>query len=257
RNPMPGEPARPLGAAGLPHDDAADVRRGRLAPVVGNAVVADHRRGEADDLPAEARIGRDLLIAGHPGREHGLAEPGHPCADALPPEHRAVLEREEGRHAWYATRPAATVISTFPWSFRPSSQELAERDRKRSSLTRQVAPGLSRTRFAGAPTAIRGSSRPKIRAGPADIRSSRVGRSIRPGSTSDVFNAANAVSRPVTPNGASSNGTSFSSRAWGAWSVAIASIVPSTRAAMSAERSSLVLSGGVMLRFAPGLRPPP
>ena len=58
------------------------------------------------------------------------------------------------------------------------------------------------------------------------MRSSSVS-SGDPGSTRCVWSAANAVSRPVTPNGASSNGTSFSWRACGAWSVATHVIAPS------------------------------
>ena len=46
------------------------------------------------------------------------------------------------------------------------------------------------------------------------------------------------------PIGASSQGTSFSSRAWGAWSVATQSIVPSRRPPMIAWRSSSLRSGG-------------
>src|SRR5207302_11142698 len=77
-------------------------------------------------------------------------------------------------HASNTTRPAATVSLTFPLSVCPSSHELTERERKPSSLTRQAASVSSRTRCAGAPTAIRGGSSPKARAGPADIRSSSV-----------------------------------------------------------------------------------
>ena len=46
------------------------------------------------------------------------------------------------------------------------------------------------------------------------------------------------------PIGASSKGTSFSSRACGAWSVAMQSIVPSFRPAISAWRSASERSGG-------------
>ena len=46
------------------------------------------------------------------------------------------------------------------------------------------------------------------------------------------------------PIGACSKGTSFSSRACGAWSVATQSIVPSRRPSISAWRSASVASGG-------------
>ena len=62
---------------------------------VGDAVVADHRRGEADDLAAEARVGRDLLVAGHRGREDRLAERRRRRADALAAKDGAVLENEK------------------------------------------------------------------------------------------------------------------------------------------------------------------
>ena len=41
---------------------------------VGDAVVPDHRRREADELLGVARVGDDLLVAGHRGREHRLAD---------------------------------------------------------------------------------------------------------------------------------------------------------------------------------------
>ena len=70
---------------------------------------------------------------------------------------------------------------------------------------------------------------------------------MRPVRTRWVWQAANAVSSPVTPKGASSNGTSFSSAAWGAWSVAMQSRVPSASAAISASRSDSSRSGGFIL----------
>ena len=60
-------------------------------------VVPDHRSREADDLPREARIGDDLLVAGHPRREHGLTERDAVRADALTGEDLAVLENQEAR----------------------------------------------------------------------------------------------------------------------------------------------------------------
>ena len=99
---MPGErrdaalvqPVRPLGPARLAHHDGARVRPRRLGAVLGDAVVADHRRGEADDLPAEARVGDDLLVAGHRGREDGLAE-GVAGDRRSRRGRRLVLEHEE------------------------------------------------------------------------------------------------------------------------------------------------------------------
>ena len=53
----------------------------------------------------------------------------------------------------------------------------------------------------------------------------------------------------MTPNGASSNGVSFSSRECGAWSVATQAIVPSRSASISACRSSSARSGGFIFTF--------
>src|SRR6266511_76337 len=74
----------------------------------------------------------------------------------------------------YTRRPSATVARTFPLSVLPSSHELTERDRKPRSVTCHLAFPSSSTRFAGAPTAMRGGARPYARAGPADMHSSNV-----------------------------------------------------------------------------------
>ncbi len=50
----------------------------------------------------------------------------------------------------------------------------------------------------------------------------------------------------MTPLGAASNSTFFSSLGWGAWSVATQSMVPSARAARQAWRSASVRKGGFM-----------
>ena len=123
------QPVRPLRPARLAHQHRLRVRSGRLGAAGGDAVVADHRRREADELLGEARVGDGLLVAGHRGREDGLAEGDARRADRLAAEDRAVLEREKGAHPC-TTRPSATVFSTAPRSVSPSSQELAERERK-------------------------------------------------------------------------------------------------------------------------------
>ena len=58
----------------------------------------------------------------------------------------------------------------------------------------------------------------------------------------------------MTPNGASSNGASFSCRACGAWSVATHAIVPSRSASRSAARSSSERSGGFIFRLVSRVR---
>ena len=146
------------------------------------------------------------------------------------------------------------MSTTRPFSRRPSSHEFAERERKPSALTRQEAVRSSNVRLAGAPVAMRGRSSPKIAAGPADIRSSSVSSVSTPDSTSSVLSTENAVSSPVTPNGADSIGTSFSSGLCGAWSVAIAAIEPSRTASSSAARSCSERSGGLIFRFGSSVR---
>ncbi len=107
-----------------------------LGAALRNAVVADHRRREADDLLREARIGDDLLVAGHRGREDRLADRKALGGDGLSSEDRAVLEREEASHAPYTSLPAAIVARTLPLTVSPSSHELTERDRNISSVIR-------------------------------------------------------------------------------------------------------------------------
>ncbi len=89
---------------------------------------------------------------------------------------------------------------------------------------------------------------------PQVMRSTRVSSGSTPGSTSSVCRTANAVSRPVTPIAACSKGTSFSSGACGAWSVATQSMVPSRSPSISAWRSSSVRSGGFILKRESRLR---
>ena len=70
-----------------------------------------------------------------------------------------------------------------------------------------------------------------------------------PGSTSSVSTTASAVSSPIVPGGDRSNSASFSSTACGAWSVAIASIVPSASPSAAPRDPRRVRSGGCTLRF--------
>ena len=173
-----GQPLRPGIAAAAAHQRGLDPGLRRLEPRVVDAVVADHRRREGDELAREARVGDRLLVAGHGGREDGLAERDAGGADRAGREDGAVLEGEEAvAHAAYTTLPSAIVLTTVPVSVSPSSHELTDFEAKPSSVTVQVASRSSRTRLADSPTSIRGTGSPKIRAGPADIRSSTRPRS--------------------------------------------------------------------------------
>ena len=130
-----------------------------LVPLVGDAVVPDHRSGEADELLRVARVGHRLLVAGHRGREHRLAEGGARRADRSAAEDRSVLESEiAGSHATNTSRPSATVRTTRPRSVLPRSHEFAESERNPSSVTSHSASRSSATRFARAPASMRGSA---------------------------------------------------------------------------------------------------
>ena len=99
---QPGEPAA-LGARGvlavdrLAHDDGARMDPVGLHRLRGDAVVADQRVGENDDLAGVAGIGHGLLVAGHRGVEDHLAETIDRCADQLAVEAGPVLQEQEAR----------------------------------------------------------------------------------------------------------------------------------------------------------------
>src|SRR2546421_4557471 len=78
------------------HDEPRGVYLRRFAILVVHPGIADVRIGEGDDLPAIRRIGEDLLIAGHGGVEHHLADRRALRADRAAVEHRAVREDEDG-----------------------------------------------------------------------------------------------------------------------------------------------------------------
>jgi hypothetical protein len=128
-------------------------------------------------------------------------------------------------------------------NLRPAKQQFSER------LSQPCSPASTRRRgrrasgWPARPARSSGSADSNS-AAPAVIRSTSSPSSSTPGSTRPVYSAANAVSRPVVPIGACSNGTSFSSRACGAWSVATQSIVPVAQALDQRLAVSSVASGG-------------
>ena len=245
------EPVRPLGPARLAHHDAAHVRRPRLAALVGDAVVADHRRREAEDLLGVARVGDDLLVAGHRRREDGLAERDarrrRPTAAKTSPSSSTRQRRSSPR-----TRPARRRRScrTLPLRVWPRSHEFAERERKPSSVTRQAASVSSRTRLAGAPTAMRGAleaecaGRPgrhpleqrleREQARPDEVRVERGERRLEPGDSEGRL-----LERARPSRGARAARDRWRSQ----------QIVPSRRPATSAARSSAERSGGFIFTF--------
>ena len=143
---------------------------------VGDAVVADHRRREADELLGEARVGDDLLVAGHRGREDRLAERRSPRrATDSPRKTVPSSSARKPRHAAYTSRPAAIVARTSPLSVSPSSHEFTERERKPSSRDPPARVQVEQDEVRRRADGDRAARRARRRApGPADIRSSSV-----------------------------------------------------------------------------------
>ena len=81
------------------------------------------------------------------------------------------------------------------------------------------------------------------------MRSASSRQDSSPGSTMVAIATLKAVSSPSMPIAAAAHSQSLSSCGCGAWSVAIASIVPSASAARSAATSSAVRSGGLTLKI--------
>ena len=78
------------------HDRGARVDAVGLHRLRRDAVVADLRVGERDQLAGVARIGHRLLVAGHRGREHDLADRVRVGAAGEPVEAGPVLEQDVG-----------------------------------------------------------------------------------------------------------------------------------------------------------------
>jgi len=78
----------------LAHDHAERMGIVRLDIVGVRTDIADMREGEGDDLPGKARVGHDLLIAGHRGVEAHLAYRSPFRAKAPPPCDFAIGEHQ-------------------------------------------------------------------------------------------------------------------------------------------------------------------
>ncbi len=83
--------------AGVAHDVAGDPDAPGLRVLVVHARVADVRCRHDDDLARVARVGQGLLVAGHAGREDGLAEGAAAGAVGAALVAGAVLEHEDCR----------------------------------------------------------------------------------------------------------------------------------------------------------------
>src|ERR1700730_6199820 len=237
-----------LGAHGREHGlldprliDEADLVRGVAEPLGG--LLADERRQRQ-----QAR-GRHELRGGLRHRGEGgvgakpLLDVHHDQRCAVTCEQAHLTATALGARSRWTITPAASVSSTRPRSRRPAKQQFSERLSQPLSPATHSASRSTSARCAGPPGAISAGTSPNSSA-PAVIRATSSSSSSSPVSTSPVWRAANAVSRPVVPIGACSKGTSFSSRACGAWSEATQSIVPARRPSTSASRSVAVASGG-------------
>ena len=234
-----------LAVLGVAHDDAAGVDAVGLHRRGGDPVVADQRVGEDDDLAGVGGVGDRLLVAGHRGVEDDLAGDRLDWPQALAVEAGPVLEQDVGAHA--ATprrscaggrRPGRRRRSSAPARSgsgrRTRSSASGSRSRPRRPSTRRR--GRRGRRWPRCPAPGSGARSRTARRRRPSARPAGRARST-PGRTSSVCRAAKAVSSPVTPIAACSKGTSFSSAACGAWSVAMHSIVPSRRPSISAWRS--------------------
>ena len=61
-----------------------------------DAVVANVRLGQRDNLLAVARVGQYFLVTGHGRVEHDFSDGLTSCADGYSCKDRAVCEREDG-----------------------------------------------------------------------------------------------------------------------------------------------------------------
>ena len=164
--------------------------------------------GALDPNAVETHLHRD----GH-RRLVGDASAGHRQqhpAGELHPEQRRVLALRAGA--------------------RPASPSTAPSDRRRRGRPARLRPARAtgRCRAAG-PTVSAATARLSV-SSPASTAAST---------------SPSAVSMPLIPFAASPNSTALSTSVCGAWSVAIASAVPSARAARHASASDGVRSGGL------------
>ena len=129
-----------------------------------------------------------------------------------------------------ARRPSASVTAPRPVSVWPSHGVFRLFDRSRAGSTTNTASGSISAISAAAPSRIDGASIPTTRAGARVSASTSRASGSAPSRTSPSSTGTTSSS-PIIPGEASENSQSFSSEEWGAWSVAIASIVPSASAA--------------------------
>ena len=62
-----------------------------------HARIAQFRVGEGDELARVARVGDDLLVAGHAGVENHFTDGATPGPKGLTAQHQAIGEHQQGR----------------------------------------------------------------------------------------------------------------------------------------------------------------
>ena len=131
---------------------------------------------------------------------------------------------------------------------RPAGESVARPfERNAAGSISYCAPRASTVKSASPPT-FRPPPRPNIRRGLSDISATSFSSVSVPGNTIYLYISGKAHSKPTIPMALPASPRDFSSAVWGAWSVAITSIVPSATPAISAARSSRLRSGGFILK---------
>src|SRR5207245_4373665 len=146
--------------------------------------------------------------------------------------------------SFQTTLPPTMVMTAAPLRVHPANGVLRPLLWNRAGSTLRVRSRSRTVTSAGERGASVPPGRPKTRAGPVEKTATRRVSGMRPGPTRRSRHRLTAVSRPTTPNAASSYSTFLSSTVCGAWSVAMASIVPSRSASTTARRSASQRSGG-------------
>ena len=104
-------------AGGVAHDKARDPDARGFGILIVDAGVANVRGRHDDDLAVVRRVGERLLVAGHAGREHDLAERAALRAPCAALENGAVLQDEQsdigrGHRSSLAIGVAPTTVGT-------------------------------------------------------------------------------------------------------------------------------------------------
>ena len=209
------------------------------------------RRRHRDDLPEVRRVGQDLLVAGHRRREDRLAGRRAARAEGAPVEDGAVGEDEPGAVLLVGSVIAISSMVVLERRIGPRTmvicdapRHLAPGERRVLALRCEAAPGRSSTGASGS-TRTRSAARPfaDARRREADDPGRRARERVDEARERERARRARAPRRsgthsssPIIPGAASASSQSFSRMPWGAWSVAMQSIVPSARARARARR---------------------